>query len=68
MNCPMKKKGRTTNNQYVWRDADTGRLVGVTIADPAVRPRTVAIEKIRKAIRDVVADRHMDRPRHKRSA
>lgn len=64
----MKKKRRPTGKRYVWRDADTGRLVGVAIADPVVKPRTVTVEKIRKAIKDVAADRQPDRSRHKRSA
>jgi hypothetical protein len=64
----MSKKRRTIDNRYVWRDAETGRLVGVAIADPVVRPRTVTVEKIRKAVRDVVAHRRPVRSRNKRSA
>ena len=64
----MSKKRRAIDNRYVWRDAETGRLVGVAIADPVVKPRTVTVEKIRKAVRDVVAHRRPVRSRNKRSA
>jgi hypothetical protein len=64
----MSKKKSVANNRYVWRDAGTGQLVGVAIADPVVRPRTVTVEKIRKAVRDVVAHRRPARSRNKRSA
>jgi hypothetical protein len=64
----MSKKKSSANNRYVWRDAATGRLVGVAIADPVVKPRTVTIEKIRTAVRDVIARRASIRSRQKRSA
>jgi len=60
----MSKKKRAANRRYTWRD-QTGRLAGVPIADPVVKPRTVTVEKIRKAVRDATADRDA---RHKRSA
>jgi hypothetical protein len=64
----MSKKKSSPNNRYVWRDADTGRLVGVAIADPVVKPRTVTVRKIRAAVKDVIAGRQSGRSRQKRSA
>jgi hypothetical protein len=68
----MNKKKRSASKRYVWRDADTGRLAGVAVADPAVRPTTVTVDKIRRAVREVAAarsDRAVDTSfRGKRSA
>jgi hypothetical protein len=64
----MSKTRRANKNRYEWRDAETGRIVGVTIADPAVKPRTVTVERIRKAIKEVVAARRPARSGQKRLA
>jgi hypothetical protein len=48
-----KAQRKRVDNRYVWRDHESGRFVDVVIADPAVRPKTVTVEKIRRAVRDV---------------
>jgi hypothetical protein len=45
----MKK--RDDGKRYVWRDASTGRLLDVVVADPPVRPKGVSVGKIREAVR-----------------
>jgi len=64
----MSKKKRPPGKQYVWRDPNTGRIMGVAIADPVVKPKTVSVEKIREAVEAVSAERRSDRARRKRSA
>ena len=64
----MSKKKRPPGKRYVWRDPSTGRIMGVAIADPAVKPKTVSVEKIREAVDSVSAERRSDRARRKRSA
>jgi len=63
------QRKRASGNRYVWRDSDTGRFVDVVIADPAVRPKKVTVEKIRKAVREVTSERYSrsqaDRPPRK---
>jgi hypothetical protein len=49
-----KAARKKRDNLYIWRDGQSGRFGEVIIADPAVRPKTVTVEKIRKAVRDVV--------------
>ena len=44
----VMKKGE--RNRYVWRDAHSGRLLSIAIADPAVKPRRVSVTKIKEAI------------------
>lgn len=63
------QRKRSSENRYVWRDSDSGRFVDVVVADPAVRPKTVTVEKIRKAVREVTSARsdrkRSDRPSRK---
>jgi hypothetical protein len=60
------QRKHSSKNRYVWRDSDTGRFVDVVIADPAVKPKGVTVEKIRKAVREVTSARsdrkQADRP------
>jgi hypothetical protein len=55
------QKKRTSDRRYVWRDSDTGRLLDVVVADPAVRPKRVTVQQIRRAVR-AVASEQPDRP------
>ena len=64
----LTKKTRKSERRYTWRDPKTGRLMGVVIADPVVRPKTVSVERIRDAVRAVRAARGADRSLSKRPA
>ena len=44
-------KKRDHGKRYVWRDAGTGRVLDVIVADPPVKPRGVSVGKIRDAVR-----------------
>ena len=48
-----KEQSKRSENRYVWRDRETGRLADVAIADPAVRPKKTTVQKIRKAVREI---------------
>jgi hypothetical protein len=61
----MSKKRRSSEKVFVSRDPRTGRFIDVVIADPAVRPRSVTIEKIRRAVRTATSKRESDRPHAK---
>jgi hypothetical protein len=64
----MTKKTRDSERRYTWRDPKTGRIMGVVIADPVVKPKTVSVERIREAVRAARANRGADRTHSKRSA
>ena len=64
----MAKKTRKSDRRYTWRDPKTGRTMGVVIADPVVRPRTVSVTRIRDAVRAVRAARAADGALSKRPA
>jgi hypothetical protein len=44
-------KKRDAGKRYVWRDASSGRLLDVIVADPPVRPKRVSVKKIGDAVR-----------------
>ncbi len=48
-----KAQRKREENRYVWRDRESGRIADVIVADPAVRPKRISVEKIRKAVREV---------------
>jgi hypothetical protein len=64
----MSKKKPLPGKRYVWRDPNTGRMMGVVVADPVVKPKTVSVEKIREAVEAVSAERRTERAHRKRSA
>lgn len=49
-----KKAGSDTSK--VGRSAESGRFMGVRIADPVVKPTTVTVHKIRDAVRKVTSN------------
>jgi len=44
-------KKRDGDRRYVWRDASSGRLLDVVVADPPVKPKGVSVSKIKEAVR-----------------
>jgi hypothetical protein len=46
----MSNKKRAPQEGYAYRNAKTGRFVDIVVADPAVKPKWVTVEKIRRAV------------------
>ena len=49
-----REQSKRSESRYVWRDSETGLFLDVIIAGPAVRPRKTTVEKMGKAVREVM--------------